>query len=232
MTDEIIKLERFNNRLPSVAFGLSWDFSLHADESAPKASILGKGIRRLLSHLRHQPDITETDYMVDVVQLPPHEQEMAQTLWARREQLANLDAKVLILSGGKVIARMIPTTPEILDGAITNTGDDVTGSGGGDDELVTANLNLLPDRVDGIVFYVESDRKRELSRYLNPSCHVSYMRDGRRLVLKSLQDVAHSGFVLAILKKQADGEFVFNPVQTGYDAADPNALEALVMAQV
>lgn len=228
--DNAVKLERINSRLPGVIFGLSWDFSLHVDESQPSGSAISRAVRRLLSTLRRTPAMTENDFLVDTMKLTPEDQHAAKTLWAKREQLANLDAKALVIAGGTVIARLSPLSAEALDGALTNTGDDITGSGEGDDERISVNLNMLPERVDAVVLYVESAQKRALSRYLNPKFHVSYMRAEKNILDASLSDVEHSGYVVAILKKQ-DGEFSLVPVQTGYDAADPNALEALVMAQ-
>lgn len=227
MSEQVVRLEHVNNRPPAVVFGLSWDFALHDEEKEPTPSLLSRGLHRLMALVRHKPDLDEAGFMKQAVMLPPHEQEAAKTLWARREQLSNLDAKALVLAGGRVIARLTPLTPEVLEGAVTNTGDDSTGSGGGDDELVTVNLNVLPDHADAVVLYVESNQKRALSRYLNPACHVSYMRGGAPLLKRTLANIGASGFVIGVLHRRADG-FYFDPMQAGYDAADPDALQALV----
>lgn len=230
MTNTAIKLEQVNNRPPALAFGLSWDFMLH-DDASSSASFLDRGLRKLMALVRHQPELGEDSFKKDMVRLAPAQQEAAQTLWAAREQLSNLDAGALAISKGKVIARMTPLTPDVLDGALTNTGDDVTGSGGGDDELIAINLNLLPERVDAVALYAQSNNHRALSRYLNPTCHVSTMRDGAALLKRSLSDITASGLLIGLLVRREDG-FYFNPVQAAYDAADPNALEALALSQV
>mgnify|MGYP000967670635 CR=1 FL=1 len=229
MTGNAIRLEEVNNRPPALLFGLSWDFMLHEETSA--ASVFSRAVHKLMSFVRHTPDLGESTFMQDMVKLSPDEQDAAKTLWARRDQLSNLDAGALVIAGDKVIARMTPQTPDVLDGALTNSGDAITGSAEGDDEVIALHLNLLPERVTAVAIYAQSNNHRPLGRYLNPSCHVSYVRDGQALLRRSLNNVAESGLLVGVLERRADG-FYFNPVQAGYDAADPNALEALVLSQV
>jgi stress response protein SCP2 len=228
MTQQKIVLDKVNNRLPSIVFGLGWDFCIFSEVSVPDAGILAR-LRGLIRRLRHGQVPGEDAFQKGMVELAPPEQEAARVLWAQREQLANLDACVLALSRGQVVGRLLPASEPLFDGALSCTGDDITGSGGGDDERVTITANLLPERIDTLALYVESRNSHVLADYVNPVCHVSYMRGEQSLLNVSLNQIGHTGYVVALLRRQG-AEMVLEPIGQGYDAEDPNALEHLVLS--
>lgn len=231
---EDILIERINGRLPALVFGLSWDFSLpHADEAAA-AKPVGKGpLHRVINFFRRHPEETQDHFeqQVKAQNLQGEDLELASAFWARRERLANLDARALLLSKGQIVARMTPALPELMDGAITSTGDDTTGSGDGDDERLTFHLGALPADVDQVVLYVDTIPALALCEYANPACHLSYVRDEKRIMAEALSGVSGTAYVLAVLARRGE-DFVVVPVRHAFAKDNQAGLEKEIMGHI
>ena len=57
-------------------------------------------------------------------------------------------------------------------GAIQHSGDNLTGEGDGDDEIITVDLTKLPDSVEQLVFTISSFRGQTFKRIQNAYCHI------------------------------------------------------------
>ena len=58
------------------------------------------------------------------------------------------------------------------DGSIVHTGDNLTGEGEGDDESIIVELDKLSDRVQTLVFTVNSFSSQGFSEVANASCRL------------------------------------------------------------
>ncbi|MEB9469471.1 MULTISPECIES: TerD family protein [Bacillus cereus group] len=69
----------------------------------------------------------------------------------------DIDASVMFLENGKLVKNTDVVyfgRQESLCGSIVHSGDNLTGSGSGDDEVIQVFLPQVPSRVDRIVFFV------------------------------------------------------------------------------
>ncbi|KJY38531.1 TerD family protein, partial [Streptomyces sp. NRRL S-495] len=69
----------------------------------------------------------------------------------------DLDASALLCSSGRVLGDeyfVFYNNLKSPEGSVEHTGDNLTGDGDGDDEVVLVNLDLVPPQVDKVVFPV------------------------------------------------------------------------------
>ena len=59
-----------------------------------------------------------------------------------------------------------------FDGAISHSGDNLTGEGDGDDEVITLELDGLPRDVEGLVFTVNSFRGQKFTELKTAYCRL------------------------------------------------------------
>ena len=70
----------------------------------------------------------------------------------------------------------------ILNGAIKHSGDNLTGEGGGDDEVIVVDLGRLPQEVTGLVFTVNSFSGQKFTEVAKAYCRLMDAATGEELV--------------------------------------------------
>ncbi|MET8038051.1 TerD family protein [Streptomyces sp. NPDC005345] len=96
----------------------------------------------------------------------------------------------------------------IVNGAIKHSGDNLTGEGGGDDEVITVDLGRLPQEVTGLVFTVNSFSGQKFTEVANAYCRLIDAATGEELVRFDLTNAeAQTGVMMAKLVKQFSGEW-------------------------
>ena len=60
----------------------------------------------------------------------------------------------------------------ILNGVVQHSGDNLTGEGGGDDEVITVHLGDLPPQVTGLVFTVNSFSGQKFTEVAKAYCRL------------------------------------------------------------
>lgn len=68
-----------------------------------------------------------------------------------------------------------------MNGAIQHTGDNLTGDGDGDDEVIKVDLSRLPESVQSIVFTVNSYRGQTFNEVDNAFCRLVDEADGKEI---------------------------------------------------
>lgn len=136
----------------------------------------------------------------------------------------DLDTEAFILgSNGRVIGDdwfVFYNQPASPDGSVVHSGDNKTGDGNGDDEVITINLTRLNSSVDKIVFVVTINealqRGYNFSNIANAYVRVYDKITGRELVRFNLTDYYKevTSMVVGELYKKS-GEWRFNPVGNG-----------------
>ncbi|MEW2165988.1 TerD family protein [Streptomyces sp. NPDC007084] len=96
----------------------------------------------------------------------------------------------------------------IVNGAIKHSGDNLTGEGGGDDEVITVDLGRLPQEVTGLVFTVNSFSGQKFTEVAKAYCRLIDAGSGDELVRFDLTNAeAQTGVMMAKLIKQFSGEW-------------------------
>ncbi|MFF4571000.1 TerD family protein [Streptomyces sp. NPDC001410] len=96
----------------------------------------------------------------------------------------------------------------ILNGAIRHSGDNLTGEGGGDDEVITVDLGRLPQEVTGLVFTVNSFSGQKFTEVAKAYCRLVDAATGEELVRFDLTNAEpQTGVMMAKLIRQFSGEW-------------------------
>ncbi|GHE10002.1 TerD family protein [Streptomyces alanosinicus] len=96
----------------------------------------------------------------------------------------------------------------ILNGAIRHSGDNLTGEGGGDDEVITVDLGRLPQEVTGLVFTVNSFSGQKFTEVAKAYCRLLDASTGEELVRFDLTHAEpQTGVMMAKLIRQFSGEW-------------------------
>lgn len=119
----------------------------------------------------------------------------------------DLDASVIIFDSAKnEIDTVYFTNLKSADGAITHDGDNLTGEGDGDDEVIRVDLTRLDPRAAHLVFTVNSFRGQTFNEVDNAVARLVDDTNQREICSFTLREQgAHTGVIMASLSKGADG---------------------------
>ncbi|WP_225836542.1 TerD family protein [Streptomyces sp. NK08204] len=96
----------------------------------------------------------------------------------------------------------------ILKGAVRHSGDNLTGEGAGDDEVITVDLGRLPQEVSGLVFTVNSFSGQKFTDVAKAYCRLMDAATGEELVRFDLTNAEpQTGVMMAKLIRQFSGEW-------------------------
>ncbi|MGQ4462557.1 TerD family protein [Streptomyces violaceoruber] len=96
----------------------------------------------------------------------------------------------------------------IVNGAIKHSGDNLTGEGGGDDEVIVVDLGRLPQEVSGLVFTVNSFSGQKFTEVAKAYCRLIDAASGEELVRFDLTSAEpQTGVMMAKLIRQYSGEW-------------------------
>ena len=134
----------------------------------------------------------------------------------------DLDASCIAFDANrKVVATCWFLKLSILDGAVAHSGDNLTGAGEGDDEVISVDLGRLPHSVTGLVFTVNSFSGQRFTDVGRAFCRLVDHGTGQEMVRFELSDSGPttgvlmckmirepSGWVMTALGEYADGKTV------------------------
>ncbi|MEU5162205.1 TerD family protein [Streptomyces sp. NPDC020875] len=96
----------------------------------------------------------------------------------------------------------------ILNGSIKHSGDNLTGEGAGDDEVITVDLGRLPADATGLVFTVNSFSGQKFTEVAKAYCRLLDAATGEELVRFDLTTAEpQTGVMMAKLIRQYSGEW-------------------------
>ncbi len=115
-----------------------------------------------------------------------------------RKVEVDLDASALIFAGNRVVDAAAFLQLASRSGAARHSGDNVDGSGAGDDETITVDLARLPQQVTAVVFVVTSYKGHTFERVREAFWRMDDGVTGMQLVHGNLRaGGAHTGMVVA-----------------------------------
>ncbi|TXJ72708.1 TerD family protein [Streptomyces lavendulae] len=96
----------------------------------------------------------------------------------------------------------------ILKGAVKHSGDNLTGEGAGDDEVIVVDLGRIPEEVSGLVFTVNSFSGQKFTDVAKAYCRLVDAATEEELVRFDLtQAEPRTGVLMAKLIRQFSGEW-------------------------
>ncbi|MGW8355736.1 TerD family protein [Streptomyces wedmorensis] len=96
----------------------------------------------------------------------------------------------------------------ILNGSVKHSGDNLTGEGAGDDEVIVVDLGRLPADATGLVFTVNSFSGQKFTEVAKAYCRLIDAATGEELVRFDLTTAEpQTGVMMAKLIKQFSGEW-------------------------
>ncbi|MFD9791657.1 TerD family protein [Streptomyces sp. NPDC059070] len=96
----------------------------------------------------------------------------------------------------------------ILGGAVKHSGDNLTGEGAGDDEVIVVDLGRLPAEATGLVFTVNSFSGQKFTEVAKAYCRLIDAATGEELVRFDLTGAEpQTGVMMAKLIRQFSGEW-------------------------
>ncbi|MGW7450527.1 TerD family protein [Streptomyces sp. NPDC054787] len=96
----------------------------------------------------------------------------------------------------------------ILNGSVKHSGDNLTGEGAGDDEVIVVDLGRLPAEATGLVFTVNSFSGQKFTEVAKAYCRLMDAATGEELVRFDLTGAEpQTGVMMAKLIKQFSGEW-------------------------
>ncbi|AWU95283.1 TerD family protein [Azospirillum ramasamyi] len=125
----------------------------------------------------------------------------------------DLDASCLVFDErGELVDEIWFRQLKGMHGAIVHTGDNLTGDGDGDDEVIKVDLSKLPASVKSLVFTVNSFRGQTFDKVANASCRLVDDTNQKELAVFALSEAgSHTGLIMAKLYRH-NGEWKLHAI--------------------
>ncbi|MCL6351251.1 TerD family protein [Pectobacterium polaris] len=93
-------------------------------------------------------------------------------------------------------------------GSVVHSGDNLTGEGDGDDEVIRVDLNRLPQNVEYLAFTVNSFRGQTFNEVENAFCRVVDQANKEQARYQLTEQGSHTGIVISSLRRN-NGQWDF-----------------------
>jgi len=117
----------------------------------------------------------------------------------------DLDATAVQFAGGELFDIAFYNNLATRDGSVVHQGDNLTGSGEGDDEVIAIDLDRVYGRVDRIVFLVSSYHGHDLTWVDRAYCRLADEDDVELARYTLTGGSSQTGLVLAVLDRGPTG---------------------------
>ncbi|MCF6379206.1 TerD family protein [Nocardioides KLBMP 9356] len=140
----------------------------------------------------------------------------------------DLDASAVQFAGGQFFDIAFFNNLATRDGSVVHLGDNTTGKGTGDDEVITVDLGKVYAKVDTILFLITSYQGHSLEYIRNAYCRL-VDDDGTELARVTITlGVRETGLVMAKLSRAGD-DWTLTAIGTGVALKTPtDSIDALL----
>ncbi|HBR7306833.1 TPA: TerD family protein [Klebsiella aerogenes] len=115
----------------------------------------------------------------------------------------DLDASCILLNkNGNVLDTIWFGQLKSRCGAVVHSGDNLTGEGEGDDEVIRVNLEKLSANVEYLAFTVNSFRGQTFNEVENAHCRVLDQNNQELARFQLTEQGSHTGIIIASLSRQ------------------------------
>ncbi|CAM2891741.1 TerD family protein [Skermania piniformis] len=144
----------------------------------------------------------------------------------------DLDASALLFAGDGIVDVSFYGQLISRDGSVRHRGDNLTGEGDGDDEIIIVDLTRVPEYVTSIVFVVTSYGGHTFEEISNAFCRLVDVATDQELANFTLRGgLPFTGMVMAAVHR-ASGEWVLEAVGAGISAKHPSEAAQQVAAML
>ncbi|GAA4670343.1 TerD family protein [Gordonia humi] len=134
----------------------------------------------------------------------------------------DLDASVLMFSQGKCVETVYFGHLKSKDRSIIHSGDNLTGEGDGDDEVISVNLAAIPPHVDNLVFVVTSYRGQTFAEVQNAYCRLIDQTTNAELARYTLAGgMPFTGVTMAVVHRES-GDWKMKAIGEGFNGKTAN----------
>ncbi|GAA4992267.1 TerD family protein [Kineococcus glutinatus] len=125
----------------------------------------------------------------------------------QKDQTIDLDASCLLFdASGSLVDQVWFSQLRSKDGSVVHTGDNLTGAGEGDDEVITVDLTTLPARIRTLVFVVSSFTGQDFGQIENAFCRLVDSTTGTEVARYALSGSGtHTAQIMVKLTREGDG---------------------------
>lgn len=140
----------------------------------------------------------------------------------------DLDASAVQFAGGQFFDIAFFNNLATRDGSVVHLGDNTTGKGGGDDEVITVDLSRVYPKVESILFLVSSYQGHSLEYIRNAYCRLVDDNDTELARFTITLGVRETGLVMAKLFRDGS-DWKLGAIGTGIPLKTPtDSMEALL----
>ncbi len=130
----------------------------------------------------------------------------------------DLDASVLMFSQGTCVETVYFGNLRSKNQSIVHSGDNLTGEGDGDDEVISVDLTGIPPHVDRLAFIVTSYRGQTFAEVQNAYCRLIDQASNAELARYTLAGgMPFTGVCMAVVSR-INGEWQLRAVGEGFNA--------------
>ncbi|QBJ97941.1 stress protein [Rhodococcus sp. ABRD24] len=135
-----------------------------------------------------------------------------------RSSSIDLDASAVMFAGSQVADIVYYGALESDDRAVVHSGDNLTGDGDGDDEVITVDLPSVASKITAIIFVVTSYRGQTFEQVANAFCRLVDSPQGAELARFTLQGgMPFTAVAMAKVYRQG-GEWKLQAIGEGLNA--------------
>lgn len=119
----------------------------------------------------------------------------------------DLDASCALFSENKELIDTVSFRQlRSRDGSIVHSGDNLTGAGDGDDEVINVDLSSVPNNVKSIVFTINSYRGQTFNDVKNCFARLVDSVENKEICIYKLAEKGkHTGMIMAKVYRHGDG---------------------------
>lgn len=116
----------------------------------------------------------------------------------------DLDASLIMVDAAKqVVDNVWFKQLSSKDGSVKHSGDNLTGDGAGDDEVIRVDLTKVPTNVEHLIVTVNSYRGQTFDEVDNAFCRLLDEATGKEICKYELREKGrNSGFVMAVVSRE------------------------------
>lgn len=126
-------------------------------------------------------------------------------LFGSREVDIDLDASAVLFAGGQPVDIAFYNSLTTKDGSIQHQGDNLTGQGDGDDEVILVDLTRVPVHVDVVMFVVTSYKGQTFEQVENAFCRLIDHTDGELARFALQGGMPFTGLAMAKVYREGGG---------------------------
>jgi stress response protein SCP2 len=141
-------------------------------------------------------------------------------VFGKREAQIDLDAAAVLFAGGQPADVAFYNQLRSKDGSVQHMGDNRTGEGEGDDEVIVVDLTQVPPQVDCVMFVVTSYEGQTFEQVQNAYCRLVDAADGELARYQLAGGMAYTALAMAKIFR-ADVGWKLQALGEGLQARTP-----------